>query len=128
MLKTRILLCAISLAATAPLHGEVTIDVGKLTKTQLREAIKTAPDDAVIEFQGVKKTKAEWRSQERAKYRPMDPAKLKELERQRNAMVEARQKALDDEQDSRVEAENARTMVKFKELRLRQTANGRQVP
>jgi hypothetical protein len=126
MLNTRILLCALGLVTATALHAGETIEVEKLAKPQLREAMKKAPDDTVFEFQGVKKTKAQWRSEERAKYKAMDPAKVKELERERNTKFVARQKELDDEQDARIEAQNAQTMAKFNELRLGQTANGRE--
>ena len=122
MLKTPIVLCAIGLAAATTLHAAQTIEAEKMTRAELRQALKTAPDDTVIEFLGVKKTKAQWRSEESAGSKPMNAAQLKERERERNSRIESRQKELDYQQDAHIEAENAETMVKFDQLRLSQGA------
>ena len=63
MLKTAIIVCAISLAATGSLYAAETIEVEKLSKADLLTALQTASDDTVIEFQGTSKTKAQWRSE-----------------------------------------------------------------
>jgi hypothetical protein len=104
-----------------------TIVVDKMSQPQLMAAVKNASDDTVIEFHGVKKTKAQWRAEEVARSKPTDPAKVKELERKRDAQLEARNIQLDKEQDSRLEAENNAAMAKFKELARHQHETGSQI-
>ena len=70
MLKTAIIVCAISLAATGSLHAGATIEVEKFSKADLLTALQTASDDTVIEFQGQSKTKAPWRSEFQAESAP----------------------------------------------------------
>ena len=119
MLKTRMLLCALCLGATSPLYAAETIQVEKLTKAQLQEALKTAPDDAVIEYQGQSKTKAEWRSEWQAAHKPPDPAKIKAMADERRAKFEAVAKALQDKQDSAIAKENAAVDAEFEALKAR---------
>jgi hypothetical protein len=119
MLKTGISLFAISLASTSSLHAGQVIEVEKLSKAQLNEAIQTASEDTVIEFQGQKKTKAQWRSDFQAKHKPLDISKLKELAAERKTKFEADAKALQDEQDSRTAEQNAQVAKEFDELRSR---------
>ena len=52
MLKTPILFCALCFGATSPLSAAETIEVEKLSKAQLQEALQAAPDDAIIEYGG----------------------------------------------------------------------------
>ncbi|MGA3342022.1 MAG: hypothetical protein ABSD11_15695 [Methylocella sp.] len=117
MLKTGMLLCAMSLASAGALHAGEAIVVEKLTKPQLQEALKTASDDTVIQYQGQIKTKAQWRSEFQAKYKPLDAAKLQELADARKAKFEAAKKALQDEQDRNIQAQNAQTRAEFDKLR-----------
>jgi hypothetical protein len=119
MLKRLALSMAALGVASMPLAAQ-TIVADKLSQPQIMAAVKNASDDTVIEFQGVKKTKAQWRAEELARSKPTDPAKVKELERERNAQLEARNIQLDKEQDSRIEAENTAATAKFKELARRQ--------
>lgn len=120
MLKAKLALSMAALGFASMVPAAQTIVADKLSQPQLMAAVKNASDDTVIEFQGVKKTKAQWRAEEMARSKPMDPAKVKELERERNAQLEARNIQLGKEQDSRIEAENARATAKFKELARRQ--------
>ena len=53
MLNPKALGIALVLAAIGPLHAGETIAVEKLGKPELRQAKEAAPDDAVIEFQGL---------------------------------------------------------------------------
>lgn len=127
MLKARLALSMAALVvASMPLAAQ-NIVADKLSQPQLMAAVKNASDDTVIEFQGVKKTKAQWRAEEMARSKPTDPAKVKELERERNAQLEARNIQLDKEQNSRIEAENAQATAKFKELARRQRESGSQI-
>lgn len=118
MLKTGILLCAVSLAATRVLHAGEVIEVEKLNKDQFRQALQTASDDAIIEYQGQNKTKAEWRSYFQAKFKP-DIAKQKQLADERKAKFEAAAKAQQDEQEKRVAEENAQIKKQFEEFNSR---------
>jgi hypothetical protein len=86
---------------------------------QLNEAIQTASEDTVIEFQGQKKIKAQWRSDFQAKHKPLDISKLKELAAERKTKFEADAKALQAEQDSRIAEQNAQVAKEFDELRSR---------
>jgi hypothetical protein len=126
MLK-RLVLSMAALGVASMALAAQTIVADKLSQPQLTAAVKNASDDTVIEFQGVKKTKAQWRAEEMARSKPTDPAKVKELERARNAQLEARNIQLDKEQDSRIEAENAAATAKFKELARHQSEMGSQV-
>ena len=83
MLKTAIIVCAISLAATGSLHAGATIEVEKFSKADLLTALQTASDDTVIEFQGQSKTKAPWRSEFQA-------AQKRALEKQKEAAAAAK--------------------------------------
>jgi len=117
MLKFRLFLCAICLAATSPLHASPIIEVGKLTKAQLTSAIKNASDDTIIERDGVKATKAQWRSQLQARHKPLDMAKLKEFQDERRTQFEAAKKALQDEQDGLAAANNAEVKAEVDKLK-----------
>jgi len=119
MWKTTLLLSAINLAAMSVLHASEIIQVEKLTKTQLQAALKTASDDTIIESKGEKKTKAQWRLEAQAKFKPLDISKLKELADERKAKFEAAAKALQDEQDSRTAEQNAQVTKEFDELKSR---------
>ena len=48
MMKSAIIVCAMSLAATGSLHAGATIEVDKLSKADLLQALQAASDDAVI--------------------------------------------------------------------------------
>jgi hypothetical protein len=126
MLK-RLALSLAALGVASMSLSAQTIVADKLSQPQLMAAVKNASDDTVIEFQGVKKTKAQWQAEEKARSKPTDPAKVKELERERNAQLEARNIQLDKEQDSRIEAENTAATAKFKELARRQRGTGSQI-
>jgi hypothetical protein len=117
MRKAGLLLCAITMAATSAAYAAQVIEVEKLTKAQLVAAIKAAPDDAAIEYQGQSKTKAEWLSELQAKFNPQDIAKATELALSgRKAKLEAAAKALQDEQDKTVADQNAKVEKEFDDL------------
>jgi hypothetical protein len=116
MLKTATLLCAICLAAAGPLHAAEAIQTEKFTQQQLNEALKGAPDETVIEYKGVSKTLARWRSEFQATIKLPDPSLLKQLAAERQAKFDAAAKALQDQQDSDVAAQNAQIDKEFDEL------------
>jgi hypothetical protein len=111
------LLCIVSLAATGTLRAGDVIEVEKLTKAQLQEALKAASDDSVIEYRGQNKTKAEWRGEFQAKYNPLDAAKLKAIATEQKAKFEAAAKAFQDQQDQQLAKHNAEVMKEFEELK-----------
>lgn len=119
MLKTPILFCALCFGAMNPLWAEETIEVEKLTKAQLQEALQAAPDDAVIEYRGEIKTKAKWRTEWQAAYNPPDPAKVKAMADERRAKFEAVAKALEDQQESANAKANAAVDAEFEALKAR---------
>ncbi|GLQ45370.1 hypothetical protein GCM10007862_04210 [Dyella lipolytica] len=127
MLKRLALSMAALSVVSVAVAAQTTIVADKLSQPQIMAAVKNASDDTVIEFQGVKKTKAQWRAEEMARSKPTDTAKVKELERERNAQLEARNIQLDKEQDSRIEAENTAATAKFKELARRQRETKSQI-
>jgi hypothetical protein len=119
MLKTRLLVFALSWSVLSPLQAGETIQVEKLTKAELQAALKAAPDDAVIEYRGQSKTKAELRSELQAARKPPDLAKAKELADKRRANFEAAAKAVNDEQERRIAKENAAVDAEFEALKAR---------
>jgi hypothetical protein len=119
MLKTATLLWAICLAASGPFHAAEVIQAEKLTQAQLGEALKGAPDETVIEYKGVSKTLAQWRSEFQATVKSPDPSLLKQLAAERQAKFDAAAKALQDQQDSDVAAQNAQIDKEFEELNSR---------
>jgi hypothetical protein len=120
MNKIGIFLCGMSLIATSTVYGGEVINVEKLTKAQLDDALKLASDDTVIEYQGQNKTLAQWRSYFQEKYK-VDVAKQKALAEELKAKFEAAAKALQDAQDRDVAEANARITKEFDEFRSRYT-------
>jgi hypothetical protein len=116
MLRTAALLCALCLAAAAPLRAAAVIQVEKLTHAQLGEVLKGAPDDTPVEYNGVTKTLAEWRTEFQAKFKPPNPALLKQLAADQKAKFDAAAKALQDQQDSDVAAQNVQIDKEYDEL------------
>ncbi len=121
MLNIGILACAICLAASNPLCAAETIQVEKSTNAQLQEALKAAPDDTIIEYQGQQKTKAQLRSELQAQHKPFDTAKAKQAAEQDQAKFQAAAKALQDQQDAAVAAENAAVDAEFEKLKASET-------
>lgn len=119
MLRTATLLCALCLAAAGPLRAADAIQVEKLTPAQLRDALNGAPDDTPVEYNGVTKTLGEWRTEFQAKFKPPDPAVLKQLAADRKAKFDAAAKALQDQQDSDIAAQNAQIDKEYQELTSR---------
>jgi hypothetical protein len=118
MLKTAIIVCAMSLAATGSLYAAETIEVEKLSKADLLTALQTASDDTVIEFQGTSKTKAQWRSEFQAtQKRALE--KQKEADAAAKARFDAAAKALQDQQDAAIAKQNAETGKEYDELTSR---------
>jgi hypothetical protein len=116
MLKTGILACAIAMATAGALQAAEVIEVEKLSKDEFRQQWRAAADDAVIEYKGERKTKAEWRSYFEAQFKPIDAAKLKQMAEEHKAKLEAATKALRDDQDKRVAEENAQITSEFEEF------------
>lgn len=116
MLRTALLLCIISLAATSTLQAGQVIETEKLPKDQVLQALQAASDDTVIEIRGQSKTKAEWRSEFQAKYNPPDAAKLQALAAERKTKFDAAAKAFQDQQDQKLAKQNAEVMKEFEEL------------
>jgi hypothetical protein len=54
-----------------------------------RQRSWAASDDTVIEYKGESKTKAEWRSDFQAQFKPIDAAKLKQMAEEHKAKLEA---------------------------------------
>jgi hypothetical protein len=119
MLKIGMLFCAMSLGATGSLHASEVIHADKMTEAQLQQALKSAPDTTVIEYQGQSKTKAQLRSAWQAKFKPVDPTKAKQLAAERQAEFQATAKALQDQQDQAVAKRNAEITKEFQGLMLR---------
>jgi hypothetical protein len=119
MFRFWLLLSVTGVVASGPLQAGEMIHIEKLTKAELRETLKAAPDDAIIEYQGSSKTKAEWRRFWLTKVKPFDPAKLEELAHERQAKFEAAAKALNDEQDRAIAKENAAVDAEFEALKAR---------
>jgi hypothetical protein len=112
MLKIAMCLC-VSLVATNTLHAADAVQLDKLTQVQVGEALKTASDDTVIEYKGVSKTLAQWRSDFQVTHKPPDVAQLKQLAAERKTKFDADTKALQDQQDSDVAAQNAEVDKEF---------------
>jgi hypothetical protein len=118
MRKTGMLLGALCLGAS-PVCATESIHAGKMTEAQLQEAVKAAPDDAVIEVHGQSKTKAEWRNEWLANNKPPDQAKSKQLADDQKVKFDAAAKALSDQQESAIAKENAAVEAEFETLKAR---------
>jgi hypothetical protein len=115
MLKTAIIVCAMSLAVAGSLHAGQTIEVEKLSKAELQKALQAASDDAVIEIKGQSKTLAEWRSEWQAAAK-LAVEKQKEAAAAAKARFAAAAKALADQQDAAIAKQNAATEKEFEAL------------
>jgi hypothetical protein len=115
MMKTAIIVCAMSLAATVSLHAGPTIEADKLSKADLLKALQTAADDDVIQLHGQSKTKAQWRSEFQATQNSA-LEKQKEATAAAQARFDAARKALQDEQDAAIAKQNAETEKEFETL------------
>jgi hypothetical protein len=110
---------ALALATVGPVHAGQTIEADKMTKAELRQAIEAAPDDAVIEFQGQKKTKAALRSDWLAAHKPPDATEVKARIAAMRAKEAADAKAVVEDEALRIAAENARVDAEFETLKAR---------
>lgn len=119
MLKTGMLFCAMCLGATGSVHAAEVIHAGNMTDAQLQQALKSAPDTAIIEYHGQRKTKAQLRSAWQATVKPADAAKEKQLAVERQAEFQAAAKALQDQQDQAVAKQNAEITKEFQDLTSR---------
>jgi hypothetical protein len=120
MLKTGMLFfCAMSLGATGSLYASEAIPADKMTEAQLQQALKSAPDTTVIEYQGQSKTKAQLRSAWQAAFKSVDPTKAKQLAAGRQAEFQAAAKALQDQQDQAAAKQNAEITKEFQDLTSR---------
>jgi hypothetical protein len=79
------------------------------------DAIRAAPDDTIIESGGVKKTKAQWRS-DAAAQKPPDASVYKAIADRLNAKFEESAKALQDRQDRENAEANAKITKEFEEI------------
>jgi hypothetical protein len=116
MRKTGILLIAIGLGMANPLYAGEIMEADKLSSAQLQQALDAAPDDAVIEFHGQRKTKAELRSEFLAQHKPPNPASARQLADERKAKFAAAAKALQDAQDNANAKQNALVDKEFEAL------------
>ena len=112
MFKSGAVLCAVTLSvvtlrATTALHAQQVIELEKLSKTELNGIMIAAPDDAIFELKGVRKTKAQWRSDFQAKRQQLDAAKLKAIADEQKVKFEDATKALQVEQENRIAEQNA---------------------
>ena len=119
MLNPKAIGTALVLAAIGPLHAGETIAVEKLSHPELQQAIEAAPDDAVIEFQGQKKTKAQLRSDWLAAHKPPNPADVKARIAVLRAKAAAEAKTADNGQARRIADENAKVDAEFEALKAR---------
>jgi hypothetical protein len=119
MLKAASMLCAMLLVSTGSLRAGEVIQVEKLSRAELLEALQKAPDDAVIENRGQTKTKAEWRSDWLATHKPPDAQALKNAAAAAKAIHEAHAKALKDQQDKAIAEENAKVDAEFEAIKAR---------
>jgi hypothetical protein len=119
MLKIAMLFCAMSLGVTGSLHASEVIHADKMTEAQLQQALKSAPDTTVIEYQGQNKIKAQLRSAWQAAFKSVDPTKVKQLAAERQAEFQAAAKALQDQQDQAVAKQNAEVTKEFQDLTSR---------
>jgi hypothetical protein len=113
--KIGIVLGAMGLLATSPLHAAEVIAVEKLSADQAAKAIAAASDDTVIEINGQSKTKAQWRSDFEVGISQLN-AKLKLTDDQAKAKSAADAKALQDQQDAAIAKRNAQTEKEFEAL------------
>jgi hypothetical protein len=117
MRKAGLIMCVMSMAAIGALHAGQLIEVEKLTKAQLDAAMKAAPDDAMIEYQGQSKTKAQWSSEFQARFNLQGIAKARELAASGSqARLQAAAKAVQDEQNKSIAAQNAQVEKEFDDL------------
>jgi hypothetical protein len=119
MLGRGILLVVMCLTVTTALRGAEIIEADKLDKAQLLQAIQAASDDTVMEFQGVRKTKAQWRSDFQAQHKPPDAAQLRQMADQLQAKFDAAAKALQEKQDRDIAEQNAKITKEFNSLTAR---------
>jgi hypothetical protein len=124
MFKSGAVLCAVTLSvvtlrATTALHAQQVIELEKLSKTELNGIMIAAPDDAIFELKGVRKTKAQWRSDFQAKRQQLDAAKLKAIADEQKVKFEDATKALQVEQENRIAEQNAQVAKEFDELKSR---------
>ena len=106
-------------AAVGPLAAAEPIVVDKIPKAQLQATLKAAADDALIERNGVTKTKAQWRGEWQAAEKPLDPAPSKQHSDAIKAKFDADAKKLQDDQDRAIATENAAAEAEFEKLRAR---------
>jgi hypothetical protein len=119
MLRTAAILCALCLTAAGPVRAADVIQVEKLTQAQLGEALKDAADDTLVEYKGATTTLAQWRTEFQAKTKPPDQAVRKQLAADQKVKFDAAAKALQDQQDSDVAAQNAQIDKEYDELTSR---------
>jgi len=115
MLKTAIIVCAMSLAASGSLHAADTIQAEKLSKTELLKALQAASDDTVIEFHGQSMTKAQWRAEWQAALK-LALDKRKQAAAAAKARFEAARKAFQDQQAANIAKLNAQAEAEFEAL------------
>lgn len=117
MLRTATVLCSISLAAASALAADHAIHLDKLTKAERATVLSTAKDDTLVEANGETKTVAQWRLVIQAKFKPIDPNRRANLEALRKAHNDAAEKALEDQQNALIAAENAKVDAEFEQLK-----------
>jgi hypothetical protein len=111
-----------SLVLVASAGGSIAAEpivVDKIPKAQLQATLKAAADDALIERNGVTKTKAQWQAEWQAAAKPIDQAQAKQHAAAVKAKFDADAKKLQDDQDQAIAAENAKTEAEFEKLRAR---------
>lgn len=116
MRKIGIVLCAMSLVAASPLHAAKVIAVENLPPDQVAQTIRAAADDTVIEIKGQRMTKAQWRSYFQAHIKLPDAAQIQAMQTQIKAKSAASARALQDQQDKAIAAQNAETEREFETL------------
>ena len=118
-MKLGTIICVMNLAMTHPLYAGDVIQVEKLSKAELLDALQKAQDDAVFEYRGQNKTAAQWRSEWLETHKPLDAEKLKQATTAAEARFQADAKAFKDQQDKAIADENAKVDAEFEALKAR---------
>jgi hypothetical protein len=119
MMKLATIICVMNLAMTHPLYAGDVIQVEKLSKAELLDALQKAQDDTVFEYRGQNKTAAQWRSEWLETHKPLDAEKLNEAAAAAKARFEADAKAFKDQQDKAIADETTKVDAEFEALKAR---------
>jgi hypothetical protein len=108
--------CLVGLALPAESYADDVISAEGMPPAQFGAAVRAAPDSAIIEINGVSKTKAQWIEDFKAHHKLPDPAQLKAAAMQLQAKLEAAQAELERKQEQRITQENIEITKRFEAL------------